>query len=46
VAAAKDKHFSLYEQIVEEHKRIGAEQEAERLAFEATSVANDVVDVM
>lgn len=38
VAKAKDRHFSLYEKIAQEHARIGAEQEAARLAFEATSV--------
>ncbi|XP_035779062.1 cuticle protein-like [Anopheles albimanus] len=38
VAKAKDRHFSLYEKIANEHARIGAEQEAQRLAFEATSV--------
>ncbi|XP_050072180.1 larval cuticle protein A3A [Anopheles maculipalpis] len=38
VAKAKDRHFTLYEKIAQEHARIGAEQEAQRLAFEATSV--------
>ncbi|XP_052889540.1 cuticle protein 8 [Anopheles moucheti] len=38
VAKAKDRHLSLYEKIAQEHARIGAEQEAQRLAFEATSV--------
>ncbi|XP_053680849.1 uncharacterized protein LOC128731741 isoform X2 [Anopheles nili] len=37
VAKAKDRHLSLYEKIAQEHARIGAEQEAQRLAFEATS---------
>uniref|UniRef100_A0A182PCK7 Uncharacterized protein n=1 Tax=Anopheles epiroticus TaxID=199890 RepID=A0A182PCK7_9DIPT len=38
VAKAKDRHLSLYEKIAQEHARIGAEQEAARLAFEATSL--------
>ncbi|XP_055676772.1 larval cuticle protein LCP-17 [Lutzomyia longipalpis] len=42
VAHAKEKHLSLYEKIAAEHARIGAEQEAQRLAFEATSVPNDI----
>uniref|UniRef100_A0A8W7PSI4 Uncharacterized protein n=1 Tax=Anopheles coluzzii TaxID=1518534 RepID=A0A8W7PSI4_ANOCL len=42
VAKAKDRHFSLYEKIAQEHARIGAEQEAARLAFEATSVKYEV----
>ncbi|XP_059613094.1 larval cuticle protein LCP-17 [Phlebotomus argentipes] len=42
VAHAKEKHLSLYEKIAAEHARIGAEQEAQRLAFEATSVPNDL----
>jgi hypothetical protein len=41
VAAAKDKHFNLYDKIVQDHARIAAEREAERLAFEATSVVPD-----
>lgn len=42
VGRAKDKHFQLYQKIAEEHARIAAEREAERLAYEATSVVNDV----
>ncbi|XP_058116634.1 cuticle protein 8 [Anopheles ziemanni] len=38
VAKAKDRHLSLYEKIAQDHARIGAEQEAQRLAFEATSL--------
>ncbi|XP_052865799.1 uncharacterized protein LOC128272105 [Anopheles cruzii] len=41
VAKAKDRHLTLYEKIANEHARIGAEQEAQRLAFEATSVTYD-----
>lgn len=42
VVRATNKHLSLYEKIAEDHARIGAEQYAERLAFEATSEANEV----
>ncbi|GAB0097467.1 uncharacterized protein DMENIID0001_131040 [Sergentomyia squamirostris] len=42
VIHAKEKHFSLYEKIAAEHARIGAEQEAQRLAFEATSLPNEI----
>lgn len=44
VARATDKHLSLFEKIAEDHRRIGAEHEAARLAFEATSVRNDYAD--
>jgi hypothetical protein len=44
VAAAKDKFYTAYEKIVQEHARIAAEREAERLAFEATSVPTDIAD--
>lgn len=44
VVRATNKHLSLYEKIAEEHARIGAEQEAERLAFEATSEVNEVYE--
>ena len=42
MARATDRHLSLYEKIAEDHRRIGAEQEAARLAFEATSVKPDL----
>ncbi|EZA49209.1 hypothetical protein X777_12618 [Ooceraea biroi] len=44
VARAKDKHNELYHKIAEQHMAIAAQREAERLAYEATSVANDVHD--
>lgn len=44
VARATDRHLSLYEKIAEEHRRIGAEQYAARLAFEATSVRNEYAE--
>ncbi|XP_029161439.1 uncharacterized protein LOC114933125 [Nylanderia fulva] len=44
VARAKDMHNELYHRIVEQHAAIAAQREAERLAYEATSVANDVDD--
>lgn len=37
VANAKIKHQQLFEQIAEDHARIGAEREAERALFESTS---------
>lgn len=37
VAKAKERHQTLYEQIAEEHQRLGAELEAKRLLFESTS---------
>lgn len=37
-AYATQKHLSLYEKIAAEHARIGEEQLAQRLAFEATSI--------
>lgn len=37
VARAKDRHLSLYQQIAEEHQRLGAELEAKRALFESTS---------
>ncbi|XP_076243294.1 uncharacterized protein LOC143184728 [Calliopsis andreniformis] len=42
VGRAKDKHARLYQRIAEEHAVIAAQREAERLAYEATSVPNDV----
>ncbi|KAL0101913.1 hypothetical protein PUN28_018458 [Cardiocondyla obscurior] len=44
VVKAKDRHSELYRQIVEQHAAIAAHREAERLAYEATSVVNDVND--
>jgi len=44
VAKAKDRHNELYHRIAEQHAAIAAQREAERLAYEATSVANDVDD--
>lgn len=41
VAHATQRHLSQYEKIAAEHQRIGAEHEAARLAFEATSIRND-----
>lgn len=43
-AHAKDKHLSLFEKIAAEHARIGEEQLAQRLAFEATSIRNEADD--
>lgn len=40
-AYAKEKHLSLFEKIAAEHARIGEEQLAQRLAFEATSIRNE-----
>ena len=37
-AYAKQKHLTLFEKIAAEHARIGEEQLAQRLAFEATSI--------
>lgn len=37
VARAKERHFILYEQISQEHQRLGAELEAKRALFESTS---------
>ncbi|KAJ8676441.1 hypothetical protein QAD02_012228 [Eretmocerus hayati] len=42
VEKAKARHYSLYQKIAAEHAAIAAEREAARLAFEATSVANEV----
>lgn len=42
VAKAKNKHNELYHRIAEQHAAIAAQREAERLAYEATSVANGV----
>ncbi|EFN83555.1 hypothetical protein EAI_04588 [Harpegnathos saltator] len=44
VANAKDKHYQLYHRIAEQHAAIAAQRKAERSAYEATSVANDVDD--
>ncbi|XP_025262299.1 uncharacterized protein LOC112637251 isoform X2 [Camponotus floridanus] len=41
VARAKDKHNELYHKIAEQHAAIAVQREAERLAYEATSVVND-----
>lgn len=40
VANAKVRHHTLYDRIAQDHARIGAEREAERLLFESTSVAD------
>ncbi|XP_055904014.1 uncharacterized protein LOC129939861 [Eupeodes corollae] len=40
VIRATNKHLSLFDKIAREHAAIGAQQLAERLAFEATSEAN------
>lgn len=40
-AYAKEKHLTLFEKIAAEHVRLGEEQLAQRLAFEATSIRND-----
>lgn len=37
VARAKERHFTLYEQIAQDHARIGAELAAQRALFESTS---------
>nr|AFV27512.1 cuticular protein R&R 1 [Apis cerana cerana]AFV27513.1 cuticular protein R&R 1 [Apis cerana cerana] len=42
VERAKDKHIQLYQKIAEEHAAIAAQRETERLAYEATSIVNDV----
>ncbi|XP_066592104.1 uncharacterized protein Cpr57A [Prorops nasuta] len=42
VARAKDRHFELYKRIAEQHALIAAQREADRQAYEATSIANDV----
>ncbi|XP_072749822.1 uncharacterized protein [Anoplolepis gracilipes] len=42
VARAKNRHNELYHKIAEQHAAIAAQREAERLAYEATSVANDI----
>lgn len=44
VANAKLRHYTLYEQIAQDHARIGAEREAERALFESTSEADVVAD--
>ena len=41
LAFAKQKHLDLFEKIAAEHARIGEEQLAQRLAFEATSIRNE-----
>lgn len=40
VANAKIRHHTLYEQIAQDHARIGAELEAQRVLFESTSEAD------
>lgn len=40
VANAKAQHQLLYDQITQDHARIGAEQQAERALFESTSEAD------
>ncbi|EFN63371.1 hypothetical protein EAG_00460, partial [Camponotus floridanus] len=40
----KDKHNELYHKIAEQHAAIAVQREAERLAYEATSVVNDIND--
>lgn len=42
VGRAKDRHIQLYQKIAEEHAAIANQREAARLAYEATSVVNDV----
>ncbi|XP_012539787.1 uncharacterized protein LOC105838634 [Monomorium pharaonis] len=42
VAKAKDRHNELYHRIAEQHAAIAAQREVERLAYEATSIANDI----
>ncbi|XP_063992402.1 uncharacterized protein LOC135170482 [Diachasmimorpha longicaudata] len=42
VARAKERHLELFKKIAAEHQVIAAEREAERLAYEATSIPNDV----
>ncbi|XP_014601840.1 PREDICTED: cuticle protein 16.8 [Polistes canadensis] len=42
VSKAKDKHLQLYQKIAEEHAAIASQRKAERAAYEATSVINDV----
>ncbi|XP_033216989.1 cuticle protein 16.8 [Belonocnema kinseyi] len=42
VARAKDRHHHLYQKIAAEHAAIAHQREGERLAYEATSVPNDV----
>ncbi|XP_054008789.1 uncharacterized protein LOC128892403 [Hylaeus anthracinus] len=42
VGRAKARHNQLYQKIAQEHAVIAAQREAERLAYEATSVVNDV----
>lgn len=44
VANAKLRHHTLYEQIAQDHARIGAEREAERALFESTSEADVAFD--
>ena len=44
VAKAKERHNELYHKIAEQHAAIAAQREAERRAYGATSVANDVND--
>ncbi|XP_012253668.2 cuticle protein 16.8 [Athalia rosae] len=42
VQRAKDRHLNLFAKIAQEHAAIAAEREAEKRAFEATSIPNDV----
>uniref|UniRef100_A0ABD2WI93 Uncharacterized protein n=1 Tax=Trichogramma kaykai TaxID=54128 RepID=A0ABD2WI93_9HYME len=42
VANAKVRHADLYQKIAAEHAAIAAQREAQRLAYEATSVPNEV----
>lgn len=42
MARAKNRHNDLFQKIAAEHAAIAAEREAQRLAFEATSVPNEV----
>lgn len=44
VARAKERHFTLYEQIAQDHARIGAELAAKRALFESTSEKNIAED--
>lgn len=44
VARANERHFNLYEQIAQEHARIGAEHAAQRALFESTSEKDFTID--
>lgn len=44
VAKAKERHYSLYEKIAQDHQRIGAELEAQRALFESTSEKEFIIN--